>query len=243
MRARLLIALGALAAALIAGLWALLPAPALPLADFTEHGVRVSISLERHWLGAAVLVARYTPDVASGHLYSIDLPRGGVDGVGRPTLLEIPSQPGLRPTGLLSADRAPIIRQLEGFSAPLPIYPDGPVTLRLPVVAEGGQATLSVTYMACSSEGYCLPPVIGREVRVSIPARAQGAAGTMLPASSRLQRLPSLAGMPAARQRVGRGRGMANMPPPGVSSRVNSIRPLAAPLIVTRTFQQPFHSR
>ncbi len=174
-------AIAAVIVALLAGRWAL-TAPALPLASFSEHGVRVDISLERSRLGAQVLAARFTPEAPSGHLYSLDLPRAGVDGVGRPTLLEIPPQPGLRALGPPQADRSPVSRQLEGFSAPLPIYPDGPVTLRLPVAAAGGPATLSISYMACSSEGYCLPPVVGRAVTVDLPSPAVPPASSMAPA-------------------------------------------------------------
>jgi hypothetical protein len=172
-------AMAAVIAVLLAAGWALLaPAPARPLASFSEHGVRVDISLEPRRLGAPLLVARFTPDAPSGHLYSIDLPRDGIDGVGRPTLLEIPPQPGLRALGPARADRSPLSQQLDGFSAPLPIYPDGPVTLRMPVEATGGPATLSISYMACSSEGYCLPPVSGHVVTVEFPVvAAHGCAG------------------------------------------------------------------
>jgi hypothetical protein len=46
----------------------------------------------------------------------------------------------------------------EGFDRPFPAYPDGPVTLRLPIElprASGQPATvrLALTYMTCSSYG------------------------------------------------------------------------------------------
>ncbi|NTW04456.1 MAG: hypothetical protein HGA19_24865 [Oscillochloris sp.] len=161
--------LTAIGAALLVGYQALYPVAVLHLAEITEHGVHVDISLERRWISTPVLVARYTPDEPRGHLYATNLPREGVNGVGRPTLLEIPPQPGMRAVGSLSADHSPLIQQMAGLSAPLSIYPDGPISLRLPITYVAGPATLSVTYMACSSEGYCMPPVIDRKVTVIFP--------------------------------------------------------------------------
>lgn len=165
-----LLILALIGAGLLIGYRVLRPTPGPPLAVIVEHGVLVEVGLERSWLGALVLVARYSPEEPGAHLYAAEMPREGVGGVGRPTLIEVPPQPGLRAVGSLYADRTPLNQQLAGLSAPLPIYPDGPVTLRLPVAGAGGPATLSVTYMACSSAGYCLPPVVGRELTVVIPS-------------------------------------------------------------------------
>ena len=64
-----------------------------PVAD-THHdeGGRVTVELSAAWGDDGLLVIRgvFTPEDAGYHLYSINLPRNGVDGLGRPTLLEFP---------------------------------------------------------------------------------------------------------------------------------------------------------
>jgi hypothetical protein len=147
------------------------------LASFHEHGVRVDLAIERDFLGTLVLASTYTPDDPTSHLYSVDLPRGGIDGIGRPTLLEMPAQPGIETLGPVGANRAVLYRSVEGFATVFPIYPDGAVTLRQPirVLSEepGRMAEVRVTYMACSSRGYCMPPVIGKQLVV--PFTIEGA--------------------------------------------------------------------
>jgi hypothetical protein len=145
-------------------------APVQPLSTFTEHGVQVVITLERDHNGALILAGTYTPEDPDSHVYSKDLPRAGIDGAGRPTLLEVLPQPSVRAIGPLSADHPVLLQQFEGFSSAFPIYPDGSVTLRMPIEVTAGAATttvdLAVTYMACSSKGYCLPPVMDKRLAV-----------------------------------------------------------------------------
>src|SRR5207247_2138276 len=57
------------------------------LTRFAEHEVAVEIALERDRSGKTWLVGTYTPSRASFHLYGKDLPRAGLHGVARPTLL------------------------------------------------------------------------------------------------------------------------------------------------------------
>jgi hypothetical protein len=139
------------------------------LAERTERSVTVRVALERDARGNVVLAGTFTPERAGFHLYGKDLPAGGIQGIGRPTRLEVGPAGALRAAGALTADRAE-----ETLDAPLvglkfPVYPAGPVTLRQPVAVAGGDsADVSVTYMACS-EQVCLPPVIGRRIRVPVP--------------------------------------------------------------------------
>ena len=84
------------------------------------------------------------------------LPPGGINGVGRPTRLDIVS--GLTAVGELTADATTSDLKTEGIPEVLPVYPDRPVTLRLPVrVAGDGNAQVRMSYMACSPVT-CLPP-------------------------------------------------------------------------------------
>jgi hypothetical protein len=52
------------------------------------------------------------------------------------------------------------------------VYPEGPVTLRLPILLPEGEGwfdeQVSVTFMACS-DGTCCPPVVGKLVTVRVP--------------------------------------------------------------------------
>src|SRR5438552_3527953 len=61
------------------------------LAEFTENGVAVEITLSQDKPGHRSLTAVFTPTDKDFHLYSKDLPRNGIQGVGRPTLLEVVS--------------------------------------------------------------------------------------------------------------------------------------------------------
>jgi hypothetical protein len=51
----------------------------------------------------------------------------------------------------------------------LPVYPDGPVTLTLPVTASGHTVEAVIGYAACSAT-QCLLPVAGRTVALTEPA-------------------------------------------------------------------------
>jgi hypothetical protein len=142
------------------------------LAAFTEHGVHVDLVLEQDRDGTHMLAGTFSPIDAQVHLYSADLPRTGLNGAGRPTLVEVPTQPSISSIGPLTANQPVILDRFATLDTAFPIYPDGPVTLRLPVVvsSEDQQApiTITVTYMACSSTGFCLPPVESKPIIVSI---------------------------------------------------------------------------
>jgi hypothetical protein len=104
-------------------------------------------------VSAGVLRVTFRPD-AGFHLYSKDLPVGGVDGVGYATQVSLTT--GLRATGPTKADREVESLRVEGVAGELPVYPAGPVTLTLPV--DGTKGTVTVGYAACSDR-VCLPPV------------------------------------------------------------------------------------
>jgi len=144
------------------------------LTRFTEHDVAVEIALERSQSGTTWLVGTYTPSRATLHLYGKDLPKSGIHGVARPTLLELVSSAAIRPAGPLAADQPTIQLQVASLGLTFPVYPEGAVTLRLPVTLtaqDTGTAVLSVTYMACSDRA-CLAPVIDKRIAVKVPASA-----------------------------------------------------------------------
>jgi len=149
----------------------LAPGSTIPLATFNENGVAVTIVLERDAAGSTFLAATFTPLESGYHLYSKDIPRNGIDGLGRPTLLELTPDSKMKVLGSLI--------ESTGSTAPaegpetLRIYPAGPVTLRLPIALPPGESgwvsdQVSITFMICSGKK-CRPPVVNRIVPVRVP--------------------------------------------------------------------------
>ena len=108
--------------------------PMTTLGSFHQGGVRVDVRLERDAVNQRWLSAAFVPERVDTHLYSTDLPAAGIDGLGRPTHLAVVAAQGLWVTGPLVVDR-PVTADptIEGLHLSLPVYPAGPVTLRLPV--------------------------------------------------------------------------------------------------------------
>ena len=118
---------------------------------FTENGVTVSITVS-----AGTVRAVYRPTRPGFHIYSVDLPARGVAGLGAPTRLRV--RGGLVANGRPTADKPVRSLDLPALGVRLPVYPDGPVTVSLPVRRTGRTAEIVVSYGACS-EGTCLAPV------------------------------------------------------------------------------------
>jgi hypothetical protein len=118
-------------------------------------------------LHSGSLTATYRPDQAGFHLYSAAMPPDGVDGLGRPTVLA--AGRGLTATGPVVADREPITLHEIELGVDLPVYPDGPVTLTLPVTASGTHVDAVIGYAACSAT-QCLLPVTGKTVTLRTPS-------------------------------------------------------------------------
>jgi len=141
----------------------------LALASFTENFVDVSLSLERDPAGNAVLSATFTPSDGH-HLYSKDVPLKGLDGLGRPTLLELAAGSQMVAMGgLIESVQA---QEPDFEPKALLVYPEGPVTLRLFVELPAGNSWIEdevkITYMACTAY-QCKPPVDGKIVPIRIP--------------------------------------------------------------------------
>ena len=97
-----------------------------------HHGVKLSVSLSKGDGGKRWLQATFAPTQAKYHVYSKDLPREGVNFIGRPTLIELPTHSAISDVGSLTADQP--VETLDG----LEVYPDGPVTLTLPFTLSAG---------------------------------------------------------------------------------------------------------
>jgi len=141
----------------------------LALASFTENYVGVSIYLEHDSAGNTLLSATFTPPDGH-HVYSKDISVNGVMGLGRPTLLELTENSQITALGKL-IESAPA-QEPDFEPKELLVYPEGPVTLSLPVELPPGNDwiddQLKITYMACSAY-QCKPPVEGKIVPVRIP--------------------------------------------------------------------------
>jgi hypothetical protein len=156
-----------------------------PLAQVTEHDVTVTLHAVSDVASQTWVAATYTPTRSGFHLYSKDLPREGLSGIGRPTLLELLPGGALTPRGELAADRIPVPLYVPALQMSFPVYPEGPVTLRLPVAvtADGSlRTTFSVTYLACS-DSTCLAPVTRKPIVVTLPAALRPAGGPAQSAS------------------------------------------------------------
>ena len=145
------------------------PSQLIALASFTENYVQVSILLEREPAGGYVLSATFTP-TDGYHLYSKDIPITGVDGLGRPTLLELTESSQLKAIdGLFESVKA---EEPEFEPKDLLVYPSGTVTLSLPIELPSGSEwvneSVKVTFMACN-DNECKPPVMRKIVSIRIP--------------------------------------------------------------------------
>ena len=147
----------------------------LKLTSLAESGARVTLGLDRDRSGGWWLAAAFEPTAPGGYLYSKDLPPAGIDGLGRPTTFAIATATGLRAEGTAAADRPTTLDVIEVLRTALPVYPRGPVTLRIPVAFAATTAAVTgeavVSYMVCTPEG-CWRPVIGRRASFTIPAGA-----------------------------------------------------------------------
>jgi len=145
------------------------PAESRPPAELSgrldDSGVTVVAVLIAEPDGHQAVQATFTPQKPGYHLYSKDLPPGGVDGLGVPTTVLVGG--GLRAVGSPTANAPVRTLQIAELGVDLPVYPDGPVTITMPVRrAESGPGEVIVTYAACSPST-CLAPVRNRVIALS----------------------------------------------------------------------------
>lgn len=143
---------------------ALLLAVSLSCSDPVRHssvlagGVRVSATLR----SPTVLQVRFAPPKGF-HIYSLRMPAGGVQGIGIPTRVVVGG--GLTKSGPATTDVPTRPLRIAVLGVVLPVYPDGPVVIRVPVArTRHGEPRVVVSYGACSADR-CLAPV----KRLSVP--------------------------------------------------------------------------
>jgi hypothetical protein len=147
----------------------------IQLAAFTDpdNSIRVSIQLSQSLDGKIILSATFEAP-KDYHLYSKDLVQLGFTNQGRPTRIDLPPGSKMKAAGSLSASAESEIYGHDPEGPP--VYPEGPVTLSIPVKLPASQNgwvddTVSLTYMACSLTT-CGSPTVGKHVNVRIPELA-----------------------------------------------------------------------
>jgi hypothetical protein len=134
----------------------------VPDVGFTDQGVSVAMHLSGD---GSKLLTTFTPQRPGFHLYSVGLPADGIQGLGRPTRVEVAG--ALRSLGPLTAESPVRMLPMQGTDVSFPVYPDGPVTTELPVdVDSHGDAKVLVSYAACSAQE-CLMPVSAHPVELT----------------------------------------------------------------------------
>jgi hypothetical protein len=132
---------------------------------FTDQGVAVAMHLSAD---GKKLVTTFTPQRPGFHLYSVSLPADGIEGLGRPTRVEVSG--ALHSRGPLTADSPVRMLAMQGTDVTFPVYPDGAVTTELPVAVDAhSSAKVVVSYAACSLQE-CLMPVSAHPVALTASA-------------------------------------------------------------------------
>jgi hypothetical protein len=148
------------------------PGQTLQLATSAENKVEVTIALTRDESGQFILSATFTPQLLNMHLYSKEIPLNGVDGLGRPTLLELAKGSAIKANGELT-ESVESSQSSSIDSEGLLLYPAGPVTLSMPVLLPDGnnwvRDEVIVTYMACDDRG-CRAPIQQKPIPIKIPS-------------------------------------------------------------------------
>ncbi len=176
-RARWAAALGVFALVTVGGLIVVLAGRSAggPTSTLSASHVDVAVSVVAEGEGRTI-VARFAPDSPGLHLYGPDIPDTGIDGAGRPTRVAVvgggwAASRSIHP----AADPTPFATALPGFSAPFSVFPDGAVTMRLPIERASGDAE----YGARGDQLHgvldgrsVLPAGRGRGARCSRPVRS-----------------------------------------------------------------------
>jgi hypothetical protein len=155
---------------LIRGLAAIVFGAALLLACGSEHavhagGVRVSSRL-LHRSGRTMIETTFAPERPGFHLYSVDLPDAGINGLGVPT--RVRAGDGVLSLGPAVASRQVVKLNIATLGVELPVYPDGAIVLSqvASMAPAARRHSVIVSYGACSATT-CLAPVQDQVVRLA----------------------------------------------------------------------------
>jgi hypothetical protein len=137
---------------------------------FDLSRVEVRLDFEPGTEGSGTVVAEFRPSEADIHLYALEMPDGGIDGIGKPTRVNVVDGDWTA-TGSATASARSTLLRYPGLAGEFPAYPDGPVTVRVPVVrrsaADDGWIDVALTFLPCTSSGLCYAPVVDQPMRVA----------------------------------------------------------------------------
>ncbi len=135
------------------------------------HANGVDVVIEATASGTDVVV-QTTFDPGDGwHLYSTDLAMTGIEGIGRPTRVDVVA--GLSNESTQTQQRVSDL-DVPALGIVVPVYPDGPVVLTTDGALTDTSIELAITYMACSSDGGCRVPVVDRRVVLELDTEKVG---------------------------------------------------------------------
>lgn len=150
----------------------------IPLISFAKHGVLVKLAVKYGEEGQTWITARFDPLDGTDYLYSQDSPMDGINGIGRPTRLELSGD--VTRTGPIETSVAATEKTFDDIEGVFNVYPPGQVLISHPVqIADVPIATfdVSVTYMACSNLGICRPPIVRQTLQVKYDPAARKVKG------------------------------------------------------------------
>lgn len=125
-------------------------------------GAVVTATLATEPGNEAMLEVTITPQMPGFHIYSLDLPPHGIDGLGVPT--RIPVKGAFTANGQPQANVATQYLQIAALGVALPVYLDGPVTLTVPVARHGCGATDVIASYGLCSDSRCMIPVMDLDI-------------------------------------------------------------------------------
>jgi len=135
------------------------------LAVHHDPAGRVKVEISTAWKADELLVVRgvFTPDDHGFYLYSRELPMSGINGIGRPTLIEVGDTNLFQRVGPLMSDQKPVEQIDELSNVSFPVYPERAVTMYLPLrfkASPQSSATIQImlSYMSCSTRR-CNSPI------------------------------------------------------------------------------------
>ncbi|GGR65893.1 hypothetical protein GCM10008959_30180 [Deinococcus seoulensis] len=143
----------------------------LTLVTFRKNGVQVAVLARPTGEQTVAITAVFTPQPGF-HMYSVDLPAEGIDGLGRPTRFELaaPSTGELSPQFTVTPEEIHVVSAAS--PEPMPVYPAGPVRLtrQLRLDSTSSAVTLDArfSYMSCDDARGCTVPVRDHHERIDL---------------------------------------------------------------------------
>lgn len=133
-------------------------------ASASAGGAVVTADLVTERSGERILQVTFAPQRPGFHIYSLALPANGVDGLGVPTRVLVDGASAA--TGPPTADEPTRYSQVAGLDVAIPVYPDGQVTITVPIrPLSHGRTEATVSYGLCS-ETRCMAPVDGLRIAI-----------------------------------------------------------------------------